>query len=94
MLAIFLAPLIILELTASPNSACSDKSAGFITAIVIKSSKPASRSFSAVAGPTPGNSSIVCSFRSPTLTTSSSCSSTSSSTFFFAILIPLLYPLN
>ena len=61
MFAIFLAALMILFATASPNSAWSAKSDGDITAMANNSSNPASRSFSAVAGPTPGKSSILAS---------------------------------
>ena len=67
MLAIFFAAWIILPATASPSSACSARSGGLITANASNSSKPASRSFSAVAGPTPGRSSMLAS--------GSSCSS-------------------
>ena len=58
MLAIFFDAAMILPATASPISACSARSAGDITANDSSSSKPASLSFSAVAGPTPGKSSI------------------------------------
>ena len=59
MFANFLAPAIIFADTASPSSACSPNSEGLITAMASRSSNPASLNFSAVAGPTPGRSSIV-----------------------------------
>ena len=99
MLAIFFAAAIIFAETASPSSASSARSAGDITAKPRSSSKPASRNFSAVAGPTPGRSSMV------TLTSSSSVIETSSSSTgasffstsilaFFFDFVGILHPFN
>ena len=51
------APAMILAAVASPTSAAATSSPGEATAIASTEPKPASRSFSAVAGPTPGRSS-------------------------------------
>ncbi len=59
MLEHFLAPATILEAVFSPTSAAAASSAGDATAIASIDVYPASLSLSAVAGPTPGKSSIV-----------------------------------
>ena len=86
MFASFFAPAIIFAETASPSSACSPSSEGLITAIASKSSNPASLSFSAVAGPTPGRSSIVACGSSTSITSSSS------STFSLAVFSSIVSP--
>ena len=86
MFAIFLAALMIFPATASPSSACSARSAGDITARDNNSSNPASRSFSAVAGPTPGRSSILTSDSSSSLA-SIRISSSSVGTSFFLLVV-------
>ena len=88
-MAIFLAAAMILAETASPSSASSARSAGDITASPRSSSKPASRNFSAVAGPTPGRSSMV------TLTSSSSVigmtSSSTGASFFSTSMLTFFF---
>ncbi len=95
MFAIFLADIMILPATASPSSAASANAEGVITAIANNSSKPASRNFSAVAGPTPGRSSIVASTSSVTGIASSATSSAASSatlSVLFDLLLLAMFP--
>ena len=91
MFAIFFAAWIIFPATASPNSACSARSPGLITASASNSSKPASRNFSAVAGPTPGRSSILASGSGSSSIVITSASDASS---FFCLLDLLFAAMN
>ena len=92
MFAIFFAAWIIFPATASPNSACSARSGGLITARANSSSKPASRNFSAVAGPTPGRSSMATSGSSSSSIVITSASGASSSFCFFDLLFAGMTP--
>ncbi len=94
MFAIFFAAWMIFPATASPNSACSARSGGLITASASISSKPASRSFSAVAGPTPGRSSILTSGSNSSSIATTSTSGTSSSFCLVVFDFPAMIPSN
>ena len=93
MFAIFFAALMILPATASPSSACSARSAGDMTARERSSSKPASRSFSAVAGPTPGRSSILTSGTSSSATSIGITSSSVGTSFFLLVVFFFVFVL-